>query len=83
MSPTVFKQSKYHFFFNSREEARIHVHIKTKNGEAKFWLEPVVSYAVSYNLSKKEIKEIQSIIEERQDEIKKSWKKHFKNHFGS
>lgn len=81
MSPTVFRQAQYHFFFNSREESRMHVHVKTVKGEAKFWLEPIISYGVSYNLTKKELGEIQSIVEEREDEIKRAWKKYFKEYF--
>jgi hypothetical protein len=40
MSPTILKQGPYRFFFNSREETRMHVHVMTPDGTAKFWLEP-------------------------------------------
>jgi hypothetical protein len=42
MSPTVFKENGYRFFFFSSEEPRMHVHIVSGNGEAKFWLEPEI-----------------------------------------
>ena len=42
MSPTVFKESGYRFFFFSREEERMHVHVISGDGEAKFWLEPEI-----------------------------------------
>lgn len=77
MSPTVFKVKKYRFFFFSREELRMHVHVTSPEGEAKFWLDPIVALADHYNLSKKQLKELQTIVEERTDEIKKAWKKHF------
>ena len=57
----------------------MHVHIYAPNGEAKFWLEPVIALADSYRFSGKQIREIQDIIEERQDEIKRSWRKFFKS----
>lgn len=79
MSPTVFKQKGYRFFFFSREELRMHVHVSSHSGEAKFWLEPLIALAQHFNLSKRELKEIQTIVEDRADEIKKAWKKHFKN----
>ncbi|MBI3017379.1 MAG: DUF4160 domain-containing protein [Deltaproteobacteria bacterium] len=79
MSPTVLKIKKYRFFFFSREEKRMHVHVTSPDGEAKFWLEPVVALAEHYGLLSKEIKEIQKIIEEHYDEIKKAWKNHFKH----
>jgi hypothetical protein len=38
MSPTVFKERGYRFFFFSREEERMHVHVVSGDGEAKYWL---------------------------------------------
>jgi hypothetical protein len=40
MSPTVFREGPYRFYFNSREEDRLHVHIEAPSGELKIWLEP-------------------------------------------
>ena len=45
MSPTVFRYKNYRFFFFSREEPRMHVHITSPDGEAKFWIEPLVALA--------------------------------------
>ncbi|MGD9164083.1 MAG: DUF4160 domain-containing protein [Chromatiales bacterium] len=45
MSPTVFKEKGYRFFFFSREEERPHVHVISADGEAKFWLEPDIEIA--------------------------------------
>lgn len=39
MSPTVFRDGPFRFFFFSREELRIHVHVQSADGEAKFWQE--------------------------------------------
>ena len=79
MSPTVFKERGFRFFFFSKEESRMHVHVSSSKGEAKFWLEPIVALAQHFNLSQKELKEVQKIIEERSNEIKQAWKKHFGN----
>lgn len=80
MSPTIFVYGSYRFFFFSREEPRIHVHVACPNGHAKFWIEPIVALAdFSGKISKKELKEIQSLVEERHDEIRKAWKEHFQN----
>lgn len=51
MSPTVFRYKGYRFFFFSREEERMHIHVSSDSGEAKFWLEPSVSLAKDYGLS--------------------------------
>ena len=45
MSPTVFREQGYRFFFFSREEQRMHVHVLSADGEAKFWLEPEIELA--------------------------------------
>jgi len=79
MSPTVFREDGYRFFFFSREETRMHVHVYCGDGEAKFWLEPEIELARNYALSRKQIKTIEKIIEERQDEIRNSWQKYFQS----
>ena len=77
MTPTVFRVKGYRFYFLSNEEERVHVHIECEDGEAKFWIEPIVSLATYYGLNKKKLNEIHKIVEKRKDEIIKEWKKHF------
>lgn len=77
MSPTVFRHKGYRFFFFSREEMRMHVHIYSGEGEAKFWIEPGIALATNQGLSKKELREIEKVIQERRDEIERSWRNHF------
>ncbi|MGD9200657.1 MAG: DUF4160 domain-containing protein [Chitinispirillia bacterium] len=79
MSPTIFYYGKNRFFFFSREEERIHVHVTSPEGEAKFWVEPTISLATCYNLSTKQLNKLQKIVEEHKNEIRSKWKKHFKN----
>jgi len=79
MSPTVFRYRGYRFFFFSREERRIHIHVYCTEGEAKFWITPSVTLAKNYGLSSRQVAEVNDIIEERKDEIKDAWEKHFGN----
>ena len=79
MSPTIFYERGYRFFFFSREEPRMHVHIYCADGEAKFWLEPEIELAKNYHLSKKQLREIENIIEEHYDEIRTAWETRFKS----
>ncbi|PYS08600.1 MAG: hypothetical protein DMG15_26575, partial [Acidobacteria bacterium] len=44
MSPTVFQEKGFRFFFFSKEESRKHVHAYSGDGEAKFWLEPTTNW---------------------------------------
>jgi hypothetical protein len=79
VSPTVFRFRKYRFHFFSREEPRMHVHVVSPDGEAKFWLEPRIELAASKGYSPAELKELQNIVEERQDEIRDHWRQHFRS----
>ena len=78
MSPTIFRYKDYRFFFFSREETRKHVHVISPEGEAKFWLDPIVALAEKSELNARQLKEIQGIVERRKDEISRAWNKHFK-----
>jgi len=77
MSPTVFRERGYRFFFFSREEERMHVHVVSADGEAKFWLEPEVKLANNYRYSQRQLKDIQSLIEAHYDELTRAWRQHF------
>lgn len=78
MSPTVFRFKDYRFFFFSREESRIHVHISSPKGEAKFSLEPTTSLADFEGYKERELRQLQILVDSRKHEIIKAWKKHFK-----
>ena len=77
MSPTIFQYQNFRFFFFSREEPGMHVHVYTPDGEAKFWLEPELELAISKGLKTSELKVAESLIKEHHHEIKEAWKKHF------
>jgi hypothetical protein len=77
VSPTIYREGKYRFFFNSREEERVHIHVQTPDGEAKFWLEPLIALAEFYDLDTKELRKIESIIREHANEFTTRWKDHF------
>jgi len=79
MSPTIYYENGYRFFFFSREEIRMHVYVQCENGEAKFWIEPSIELARNYRLSDRQIREVAKIITEHIEEIKDAWNKHF-NH---
>jgi hypothetical protein len=77
MSPTIFRAKGYRFYFLSNEENRIHVHVTSEDGEAKFWLEPMIALAQHYEFNIEKLNEIQGLIEEQKDEIIKAWQIHF------
>jgi hypothetical protein len=78
LSPTVFREGEFRFFFFSREEPRPHVHISHPDGEAKFWISPTVELARNIGLSSTTIKEAERLVETRQQEIIDAWNNHFR-----
>jgi hypothetical protein len=77
MSPTIFRERGLRFYFFSREETRLHVHVQGDRGEAKFWLEPEIEVAQNYGLSKSAIRTATRLIREHDDEIRSAWQRHF------
>ena len=75
--PTVLKIGYYRFFFFSREETRMHIHISCPDGEAKFWLLPEIDLARNYKLSKVQLKAIEKLIGDHYDDFKNSWNMYF------
>jgi hypothetical protein len=77
VSPTVFRWKGYRFYFFSREEPRIHVHVRDANGQAKFWIEPEIVLEKNYGLKEDELFEILDVIRKRKQEIVDAWHEHF------
>jgi len=77
MSPTVFREKGYRFFFFSREETRMHVHVVSGDGEAKYWIEPEIELSKQIKYSNKQLNEIKTLVEEHKDEIIRAWREHF------
>lgn len=77
LSPTVFTERGYRFFFFSREERRMHIHVRSDGCEAKFWLEPVIESARNFGYTQRQLRDIAKIVEAREDELKEAWHQHF------
>ena len=77
MSPTIFRKRGFRFLFFSREEPRIHVHVQSAEGEAKFWIDPSIELARSTGLSGTDLRIVEDIIREHEHEIRIAWERHF------
>jgi Domain of unknown function (DUF4160) len=77
MARTVVRDGEFRLFFFSREATRIHVHVEDPDGEAKFWLVPQVALATYTGLSKRQLREAQSVVEAHLTEIQNAWSHHF------
>lgn len=76
MSPTVFRYKNFKFYFFSNEEDRMHVHVASPDGEAKFWLKPIIALADYSGYSDRQLKTLERLVEEHAKEIEKAWTKH-------
>lgn len=77
MSRTIFRAGGYRFYFFSREEPRIHVHVHHATGEAKIRLERQIAVAQSHGLSRRRLTAALRLVEEHEDEIRAAWQTHF------
>jgi len=67
---------RFYFFF-SREEPRMHVHVEGPSGEAKIWLEPSIETAKNHGLGPADLRNALRAIREHEDDIRAAWKAHF------
>jgi hypothetical protein len=77
VSPTIFRERGFRFFFFSREEPRMHVHVYCGHGEAKFWMGPDIELAQNYGLTAKDLRIARKLIKEHENEIRSAWRKYF------
>lgn len=55
----------------------MHVHVVSADGEAKFWLAPEIELATNCHFSRKQLKDIESLVEVHYDELIGAWRRHF------
>ena len=55
----------------------MHVHIESPEGEAKFWMEPVIALADYAGYSKKQLNDLEKAVRDHAEEIIQTWNKHF------
>jgi len=77
MSPRALLIDGFDFFFYSKEEDRMHIHVEKGECDAKFWIEPSVELVYNHGFTSKEIKLITQMIEEYERTIKDKWNSHF------
>lgn len=71
--PTVLRIGPYRFHFYSDERGEpAHIHVRTADGECKFWLDPVV-LARNRGLAPHTLREIEHIIHEYDSYLKEKY----------
>jgi hypothetical protein len=75
--PTVLRTGPYRFFFYSHEPNEPpHVHVDRDDLSAKFWLQPV-SLARNFGFSPKELRQVQRLVIEHQQQLLEAWHGYF------
>ena len=77
MSPTVLRVGAFRFFFFSREEPRVHVHVQGPDGEAKFWFDPEITLAENVGLTAATVRRIERLVRQHEGDIRTAWLEHF------
>lgn len=78
--PTIYRVKGYSFFFFSNEgdpQEPAHIHVRKGSSTSKFWLEPEVMLANSFELNASELNELEGIIKQKQDVFKEAWYAYF------
>ena len=75
--PKVLFLNGFSFLFYSNEgKEPPHIHVKKGDGEAKFWLEPIIEMEFSEDFSVSELRFIRETVEEHRDEFIRRWHEH-------
>lgn len=75
--PTVLRTGPYRMYFYSHEPNEPpHVHVDRENFSCKFWLNPV-SLARNLGFNARELRKIQSILAENDEQLLEAWYEYF------
>jgi hypothetical protein len=78
--PKILEWNGYRFFFFSNEgdprEPR-HIHVRKGERSAKFFLDPAVTLASSYDLRSSELNELESVVEMNVELFRRNWDEYF------
>jgi len=80
--PKVFEWHGCRFFFYANEGTPLepcHIHVRKGTYEAKFWIDPEVVLVSSYGFSSQELHELQEVIHDQQQIIRRTWNDFFQH----
>ena len=78
--PVVFRYKAFRFFFYSNEgnpRESMHIHVRSSDGEAKFWLTPTVYLADSDGFDARTLRELRGAVIANLELIERTWNEHF------
>ena len=78
--PVIFRYNGFRFFFYSNEgspKEPIHVHVFNAEGEAKFWLYPIVHLNDSDGFDARTLRELAEVVKQNTALIERVWNEYF------
>jgi hypothetical protein len=78
--PVVFRYRSFRFFFYSNEgnpREPPHVHVRSAQGEAKFWLTPDVRVARSAGFDAATLRDLAQVTRDNRELIERAWDDYF------
>ena len=78
--PVVLRYKSFRFFFYSNEgnpRESMHIHVRSPDGEAKFWLTPEVYLADSDGFDARTLRELQGVVTSNKALFERTWHEHF------
>ena len=79
-TPIVFRDKGFRFLFFSNEGSPrepLHVHVRSADGDAKYWLKPAVGLADSSGFDARTLRELAQVVESNALLIEGAWNEHF------
>ena len=77
--PTILILFGLRFYFYVKDHKPIHIHIESNDGEAKFEIESEIVLVYNHGLKLKDIRLVQSILEENKEIFINEWKRIIEN----
>lgn len=74
--PTILLVDGFRFFFYSREEERMHIHVEYQGKVAKIWLD-TFEIAENYGFKNFQLNYLQAIARKNEKRLKKAWIAYF------
>ena len=72
--PTVLRIGSFRFHFYSDEgQEPAHIHVRTSDGECKFWLEPTIRLARNRGVRPQDLRRIEQLVFDNQDVLRRAF----------
>lgn len=78
--PVILRIKGYSFFFYSNEGNPLepdHIHVRSSEAEAKFWLRPFVTLARNDGFSSRQITELEGYVQQHRKLLTEAWHGYF------